>query len=148
LTGIWHGANWTFLLWGMIYLIVLILERTTNFPTKLGPFSRVYTMMVVILAWVVFRSDNITTSANFIKNMFGIRATGFVSRDLAQFFRGTWLVYLVSIVGTTPVVKKIVLFFEKRDITWVEPIWLTLVLIASLLEIISATYNPFIYFNF
>ena len=148
LTGIWHGANYTFLLWGMIYFAVLLVERTTGFTKKLEKLSRVYTMSVVILAWVFFRADNITAGANYIGSMFGIGAAGFISQDLEPFISGIWLVFLISVIGVTPIIKKLFSALEEKNITWVEPIWLTLVFAASVLEVVSATYNPFIYFNF
>lgn len=148
LTGIWHGANWTFILWGLIYFAVLVLERTTNFTSRLGVFSRVYTLLVITLAWVLFRADSMASGFRYIGNMFGIGANGFASQGIGTFFGGTWLVYILAIVGVTPIVPKALNALKERGAGWAESIWLLLVFSASILEVVSATYNPFIYFNF
>ncbi len=74
LTGIWHGANWTFLVWGLMYFIVLLIERTMNTivkkPSKiLKPLSHIYTMFIVVVGWVIFRSDSITKAVEYISEM-------------------------------------------------------------------------------
>ena len=148
LTGIWHGANWTFMLWGLIYFMVLLVEKQLGFVRKLGVFSHVYTMFVVILAWVFFRSADIASGCRYIGQMFGIGANGFADGVFAENIRTTYLVLILSFIGITPLLKKVFNHLEKKNYTAIEWIWLLAVFSVSVLEIVSASYNPFIYFNF
>jgi D-alanyl-lipoteichoic acid acyltransferase DltB (MBOAT superfamily) len=148
LTGIWHGANWTFMLWGLIYFMVLLVEKQLGFVRKLGVFSHVYTMFVVILAWVFFRSADIASGCRYIGQMFGIGANVFADGVFAENIRTTYLVLILSFIGITPLLKKVFNHLEKKNCTAIEWIWLLAVFSVSVLEIVSASYNPFIYFNF
>ena len=69
LTGIWHGANWTFLVWGLFYFCLLMLEKETGFTKKLKGFSQVYTLVMVIIAWVIFRSNSLQEAFAYIYSM-------------------------------------------------------------------------------
>lgn len=77
-TGIWHGSNWTFILWGMIYFVVQTIEKYTHIEQKLNKvhLGHLYTMVIVILCWVIFRSDSVSDAFAYIKIMFGIEYTG------------------------------------------------------------------------
>ncbi len=148
LTGIWHGANWTFLLWGLIYFVVLLAEKLTGFAKKPGVFSHVYTLIVVTLAWVVFRSADIASGARYIGQMFGLGASGFIDGTFTESLKGTYAVLLVSLVGTTPLVNRLFHHLRQKQLAAVEWCWLLIVFICSVLQVVSASYNPFIYFNF
>ena len=141
LTGIWHGANWTFILWGLIYFVVLIFEKETRIIQHLKIFSHVYTLFIVILAWVIFRSESIASGINYISSMLGLNANNFCDSGFIVYVKGSWVVLLASLIGIFPFVNK----FRR---TWIESIWLVFVLIVSICEIVSSSYNPFIYFNF
>ena len=72
LTGIWHGANWTFLCWGLWYFIWLVFEKLTGITNKMGVFSHVYTILVIIIGWVIFRSNSMEEAVLYVKAMGGI----------------------------------------------------------------------------
>lgn len=92
LTGLWHGANWTFVLWGLFYFVLLLLEKLTGFAEKLGAFSHVYTLVMVLIAWVLFRSESVGAAGTYLASMFGFGATGLVDA-LAGFYlaNGKWI---------------------------------------------------------
>ena len=138
LTGIWHGANWTFILWGMIYFVLLIFERETGI--KLGHF---FTMFAVILCWVIFRSESINSSINFIASMFGLNGNKFYDGGFIEYIKGTWTVLIFALIGIFPAVSS---FLRRHE--WLESLWLCFVLVLGVLEVIGSSYNPFIYFNF
>lgn len=148
LTGVWHGANWTFMLWGLIYFAVLLLEKEGGLVDKLGPLSHVYTMLVVILAWVFFRSPDIGAGCRYIGHMFGVGTSGFVDSGFTIYVGGTYTVLLASFIGMTPMVAKCFGRLREKGHGWIEQLWLVLVFVMSVAEVVSATYNPFIYFNF
>ena len=148
LTGIWHGANWTFLLWGLIYFVFLLVERLTGFTKKIGWLSHIYTLLVVILAWVFFRADSITAGAQYIGHMFGVTPAGVWDQTFTGFFKGYYMIILISILGVTPLFSKTMKFIRGKRIAWIETSWLIVIFVFSVFEVVSSTYNPFIYFNF
>jgi len=148
LTGIWHGANWTFLLWGLLYFVFLLIEKLTGFTEKIGWISHIYTLLVVMLAWVFFRSPNIISGAQYIGHMFGIGSSGLIDNIFNEYLRGSYVVLIFSIIGATPLISKLFYFLKKRNLVWIESIWLGFLLVISIFEVACATYNPFIYFNF
>lgn len=148
LTGVWHGANWTFILWGLLYYVLLILEKQTGLNQKLGLLSHVYTLVVVILLWVIFRASSISAAGAYIGTMFGIGANGFTDPTFWDYLRNTWVVLVLALIGSTPVMKKIMQALEQRNLEWVSSLWAVLVFAVSVIQTVSSTYNPFIYFNF
>ena len=143
LTGIWHGANWTFMLWGLIYFAVLIIEKETRIIANLKVFSHVWTLLIIILAWVIFRSESISQGLNYISGMFGLNANAFYDGGFIFYIKGSWVVLIAALTGCLPFMGKLI-----ARIKWLEVSWLALVLAVSLCEIVSSSYNPFIYFNF
>ena len=150
LTGFWHGANWTFMCWGLLYFVLLVFEKTTHFPEKIKFFSHIYTMFFVILAWVLFRSDNIGTAGNYIASMFGISGGNLVDPIFfVHFFSIKW-VLLVGILLCAPIVPFIrdKLFKNEKSRDVIKSLGVLAVFVLAILLAIKSTYNPFIYFNF
>ena len=138
LTGIWHGANWTFILWGLIYFALLVLEREAGIRP-----GHVVTMLCVILAWVIFRCETVSKGLGFISSMFGMNGNAFYDGGFIEYVKGTWAVMIFAVIGIFPAARN---FFESHK--WIESAWLVIVLVISVLEVTGSTYNPFIYFNF
>ena len=138
LTGIWHGANWTFILWGLVYFALLVIERETGKTP-----GHVLTMLAVILAWVIFRCETVAKGLGFIASMFGLKGNALYDGGFVEYIRGTWLVMTLAVIGIFPAAGRLL-----HRHAWIESAWLCMVLVLSVLEAISASYNPFIYFNF
>lgn len=150
LTGIWHGANWTFLVWGLLYFVVLVLEKTTNFTERLRGFSRVYAMIVVAMAWVVFRAANVTEAFAYLGRMVGIGASGFADERFFYYMSSGKIVLAASVICALPVYPYLKRKLEKREkaFEFADSLFSVGIFLLSLVITISATYNPFIYFNF
>ena len=148
LTGIWHGAEWTFILWGLIYFVFLLIEKQTSFTKRIGLFAHVYTIVVVILSWVFFRSADITSGCCYIGHMFGIGTNRFVDGGFFASIKGTYVILILALVGVTPIVSKTIEKLRNNNLGWIESVWLIIVFSLSVFEIVSSNYNPFIYFNF
>lgn len=148
LTGIWHGANWTFVLWGLIYFIVLLMEKQTGIAGKMGSFAHVYTMAIVILAWVFFRSASIAAGCHYIGYMIGIGTADFINGVFLENVRATYVVLIFSLIGITPLANRLFASLKRRNLAVFEWAWLLIVFAVSVFEIVSESYNPFIYFNF
>jgi len=143
LTGIWHGANWTFLVWGILYYLLIVVEKFAGIIDKMGKFSRVYTLVAVMLCWVVFRANNLGEAFLYIENMFGINAGNSYSLSAIKDETGYAVILLASVIGCTPLVKKILDKFVA-----IEGVWILLIFALSLIKATSSSYSPFIYFNF
>jgi alginate O-acetyltransferase complex protein AlgI len=148
LTGIWHGANWTFLVWGLFYFAVLLIEKLTGFTKRLGWLSHIYSMVVVIIAWVIFRAADLRSALVYIGNMFGVGATGVYDSVVTDYLKSTAAVLIAACVGMTPCIDRIFIKLRGTKAGFIESLWIVLLFILSLLQVVSSTYNPFIYFNF
>lgn len=149
LTGIWHGANWTFICWGLMYFLLLLLERFTNIQQRLGKFSWLYTVLFVMLGWVLFRSESISQAIHYLGGMVGIGAQGFMGEAFVQYLRQYGIWYVAGIVCCCPVFPVIERAFRKKPVYQLVAGVATLAIFAaSVLYIFSNAYNPFIYFNF
>jgi D-alanyl-lipoteichoic acid acyltransferase DltB (MBOAT superfamily) len=151
LTGIWHGANWTFLLWGIIYCILQILEKYVYQPKKWPLIlQKIYTLLIVCGCWVIFRADSVTAAGNYIANMLGIY--GFLGTESMNYLKNSAVILMIGVLGTTPwtsyVAGKMKTPMAKCIGEIVCYLALGVVLILAAVLSISGGYSPFIYFNF
>lgn len=150
LTGVWHGANWTFVVWGLMYFVILTLEKLFNFPQKLRFFCHIYTMLFVIIGWVIFRADSLTQAIDYLQTMFFISGAD-VFDDKALFFLDNYKFYLIAgILASFPIMPKIKEKFRINPTVYgyVSAVCLFIMFVISLTFTIKGSYNPFIYFNF
>lgn len=150
LTGIWHGANWTFLIWGLFYFVLLLLEKTTGLPEKLGWFSHLYTMLMVTMAWVMFRSEDCAQGIQYIGAMWGIGIENWTNHAFFQYWdNGKWLL-MAAVILSLPVYEWISRMGRKWNAynNILEPVWALGLFLLSLIGAIGSAYDPFIYFNF
>lgn len=155
LTGIWHGANWTFLLWGLFNFIFIFFEKFMEFERLdiPSPIKHIYSMMAVMIGWVLFRSNDLIQAGRYIANLFGFGADGFFSDYAWMFVKENFLVLLAAIVFTMPVARTVNqhLYEQKRGYRVLEfcyPATMFLLVLLCLSCLVKGTYNPFIYFNF
>lgn len=165
LCGLWHGANWTFVAWGMMHGAFLVLERVglsrvlQRCPVLL---RHAYTLMVVMLAWVLFRSESISQASHFAQTLFGKHGTSastpteviFDFQPLASFLTPSLLLGLASaVLFATPALRNVwqsvsERFLSQRVQRGVEGAALLSLLLLSAMSLASGVYNPFIYFRF
>jgi D-alanyl-lipoteichoic acid acyltransferase DltB (MBOAT superfamily) len=108
LTGIWHGANWTFVVWGLMYFVLLSIEKLLNID-KTNSFNIVryiFTMLFVVLGWVVFRASNLNEAINYLKVMFGYNGT-FIDNYALFFIKENIVYFFLGFVCSTPIIKRI-----------------------------------------
>jgi D-alanyl-lipoteichoic acid acyltransferase DltB (MBOAT superfamily) len=149
LTGIWHGANWTFLLWGLLYFVFLLIEKITKINTKLGYGAYVTTAVLVMINWVIFKADTIVSAGAYLGNMVGIGAVGgLIGEDFSVYGLSSVFILVISVLGATPILKKTFEWLAQRKMEWIESVWLVFIFLLSLIHSVAATYSPFIYFNF
>ncbi|WP_198429896.1 MBOAT family O-acyltransferase [Treponema primitia] len=150
LTGIWHGANWTFIAWGLFYFLLLITERFVGFEKHIGFFSHIYTLFFVIIGWVLFRSESISLARQYLSAMFWFGSIGLTDEIFFLYFKFGKVILLIGILLSTPIASLLKKKFLKNANIYkcVSSVGLIFVFILSLLICIKSTYNPFIYFNF
>ena len=157
LTGIWHGANWTFIFWGLYYFVFQLAERFFEYPDKIKtPFwKHIYALLVINAGWVVFRADDLYQAGRFFLNMMGLNNNGFYSDVAVMLVRENWVFLLLGILFSTPIARNMneLLFREKESsinkvYTMFYPLVMLTILVISVCYLASGTYNPFIYFNF
>lgn len=148
LTGIWHGANWTFVVWGLLHFAALMIEKKAGTDKKQTVITHIYTLLVFILTMVFFRADDLFSGVKYIAAMFGKGCSGFVRKDFITTLKSTWTVFALAIPGSTPFVASVFGKLRNGRLSWMEDLWLTVLLAASVLSVVSSTYNPFIYFSF
>ncbi len=143
LTGIWHGANWTFLIWGLMYFLLLVFEKYLkmhhSWPNIIKHF---YTMFFVMLGWVFFRSLNLIDAVSFCGVMFGLGNVGFMDNITIEAISEYGIIVVAGIFGSIPILRKI------PNNVFLEIIGDILVFVLSVSFLIKGAYNPFIYFNF
>ena len=154
-TGLWHGANWTFVIWGLFHGVFLLVELVLPLR-KLPKFVRhIYTLLVVCIGFIIFRADTITQALELIKQMFcgwnfGSAKMIFAVEQLTPMFI---LTLVLAIVGSAPLTEKIQKCWkgEYLMVTILQPasyVFTVVVLLLCMLSLASGTYNPFIYFRF
>lgn len=155
LTGIWHGANWTFLLWGEMYFVLLVFEKMTGFDkceknSFLKIASWAYTMLFVVVGWVIFRADSVGIALDYLKVMFGFSDHTLWDVTFITQLRNIWMYLLAGCIFSVPVGTVL-----RKHMDADKPIWqvmyqfiMVAIFVLSLSSIISSAHNPFIYFNF
>lgn len=153
-TGIWHGAEWTFVIWGILNFVFLIIERFIMFEKieNHNIIKHIYTLLVVNFGWVVFRAPNLNEAYNYFKAMFG--ASGVIWSDYTYMFLKEYLIFFIfAFIFSVPIAKKVNKFVVEQAkystlFNLFYPICSILLFFISVTYLVTGSYNPFIYFNF
>jgi len=154
LTGIWHGASWNFALWGLFFGVILIIEKLflLNLLEKLPHYlTRIYTLSLVLMSWVIFAFDSIKDGLNYIKILFGFGNNPIFNHTSLYLLYTNILLFLILIIGSTDIPKRLWKYMSNRfnNKLWIiENIFLLLVLGLSIAYLVDQSYNPFLYFRF
>lgn len=156
LTGLWHGANYTFIVWGLLFGIMLIIEKfILSKYLKNTPYiiKRVYTLFIVLISFVIFRSDNINEAFNIIKGLFGFNTKVFSNSFTIYYLKSYFIILLLGIILSTPLLSNIITRLRKNNvlnkiINLFEPLLIILILVLVTACLIDNSYNPFLYFRF
>ena len=155
LTGIWHGANWNFILWGLWNGFFIIIEKMTGWHKEteniwINILKHIYVIFIFILGWVMFRSDNTAYAWIYIKNMFGfVKVSPAEISYTMSYYIDTIVIlaFVAAILCSTQVFNKMLQVENKTGKFFIN-IWLLILFILSSASIAASTYNPFIYFRF
>lgn len=151
LTGLWHGASWNFVLWGLYFGILLIIEKLilAKYLEKLPLiFRHIYTIFFVIISWVIFAFDDITNVYAYLKAMFGMNNTALLNSELLYLLQTHWILIIICFLASTTVIKKINIIKDKKYYLIIRNMASMLMFFISICFLIGSTYNPFLYFRF
>lgn len=155
LTGLWHGANWTFIAWGLYYFCFLICEKLTGLNkilSKIPVVSNVAVLVIVIIGWVLFRAADISSALAYIGAMFGVFGNPLTDETFIYQLGENKVHLLVAALAATPILPylrgKLPQLMESRTVGVLRDVCLIAMLLVVLGGLAKGSYNPFIYFNF
>ena len=154
LTGAWHGASWNFILWGLFFGVILILEKVIllKLLKKLPTWTNyVYTAFLVLISWVIFAFEDLGKVKDYLFTMFHLNKTNIVNAEGLYYLKNYFIIIVIGLILSTPVISKLLKKLEEKH-TNIRSILITGVyigiLVLSTASLVSDSYNPFLYFRF
>ena len=154
LTGFWHGAAWNFILWGLLYGILLIIEKVglLKILEKIPSFiSRIYLLLVVMIGFVLFSGESMSQIIQNLGGLIGIGNIPLVSTESIFYLKNYASIFIIGFIAATPVVKNICIKLKEKApklINMLEPVVLTVLLVVCVSFLVDGSFNPFLYFRF
>ncbi|MCQ2512468.1 MAG: MBOAT family protein [Lachnospiraceae bacterium] len=159
--GFWHGANWNFVVWGLVFFVLMTFENLSGFGKKalkaatergfswMKVVYHVYVIFFLLLAWVLFRAESLNVAWDYIGNMFGKTSQTFVDADFWNYLSNVKFLLPAGILLSTPLARWV---SNKVTKPWVKDLARGILILAIFVlcvwAVIAERYNPFIYFNF
>ena len=155
LTGLWHGSEWTFVIWGMFIGILLVIEKLllNKYIEKLPSIvRRIYTLFIIMISFIIFSGSNINKSFNNIVGLFNF-SNPFINKFTIHYLKDYGLVLIIAIFLSTPILKNTIIKLKENKkinniINILEIIVLLILLVIVTSYLIDSSYNPFLYFRF
>ena len=156
LTGLWHGDSWNFILWGLYFAILLIIENLflQNILSKLPALiQHIYAKFFIIISFVIFNNENIKDLWSSLYNMFNFRGLDLYNDFSTYYLKSYTVLLIVSVIGATPILKNIIQKINKnvtgqKVISTINPILNIVLLVVVTAYLIDGSFNPFLYFRF
>ena len=156
LTGLWHGDSWNFILWGLYFAILLIIENLflQNILNKLPALiQHIYAKFFIIISFVIFNNENIKDLWSSLYNMFNFRGLDLYNDFSTYYLKSYTVLLIVSMIGATPILKNIIQKINKnvtgqKVISTINPILNIVLLVVVTAYLIDGSFNPFLYFRF
>jgi len=154
ITGLWHGASWNFVIWGLFHGVFIVIEKI-GFERVLEklwrPLQHIYTLLVVVVGWVLFRADNLTSALSYLSRMFTFQKGNQSVNDFVSYFYLNHELTLVAVFGilfATPIYPYIESKFKNPKFQLLRYTSIIMLLVLSIVYVAAGSYNPFIYFKF
>ena len=156
LTGIWHGASWNFIIWGLLFGILLIIEKLwlNKILDKLpNIIKRIYVLFIVMISFIIFNANTMNTAWHNIIGLFGINKEPFINTYTIYYIKSYLPILIVAIIASIPICKNIIEKLKKNNlinniINILEPFYIIILLLLVTAYLIDSSYNPFLYFRF
>ena len=152
LTGAWHGASWNFILWGLYFGGILILEKTfmLKILEKAGKvFSHIYSIVLILIGWVIFAFEDLSQIGMYLQSMFNIN--NFINNETLYYLKNYGLITIIGIICSTLIVKKFIEKINKSNSNIcgiLETIIYMTIFVLCTANLVSDSFNPFLYFRF
>ncbi len=151
LTGLWHGANWTFMMWGAMYGVLLIIEKRfllKHLERAPKLVSNLYVHLITLLAWVLFQIDNLPQVGQYYKTMFGFGQNGVYTGTDGYQLLSFAVIIVIGAIASTPLPSKLFNKLPSKTQSWLAPALTVITLFVCTAYLVDASYNPFLYFRF
>ena len=154
LTGLWHGANWTFLLWGLYYGVLICLEKLLKLEKRAIPAVvwHIGSLFFIVMGWVLFRADTVSQAVRYVCAMFGGAPMGLIDAAARLHLHDDLPLLLAAVIGSTPLVKlmarKLTGACSPAVLSLLKAVCMGILLVLCTMYLVNATYNPFIYARF
>jgi len=155
LTGLWHGASWNFVVWGLFFGMLLIIEKLwlLKYIQNAKGINHIYVILAVVISFVIFSTESISAAIDYIKTMFGLGGLSAVSQESIYYVASYGFTLFVALIGATPFVKyiakKVMDGADKYKLDSVlESVVLAVILMLCTAHIVDGSFNPFLYFRF
>ena len=148
LTGFWHGASWNFILWGLYFAVILVLEKKLygKLLNKTKVFKYIYTIVLVVISFVIFNCETIGDIKIFLSSMFGFSNLPLVNSETLYYIRSYLVLLIIAIIASTPLLK--VIGNKIKKLEFLEPVIYIGIIILVTAYLIDSSFNPFLYFRF
>ncbi|NMB28217.1 MAG: MBOAT family protein, partial [Tissierellia bacterium] len=154
LTGLWHGANWNFILWGLYYGVFLIIEKIFLLKwleNKPKFIKHIYTLLIILVGWVFFEFESISLGMDYIRTMFGFGGRPFIDGTSIYYLYTNALLFIMLIICSTPIPKKVFIKLKDRmnrgEAIVIPTVYMFLIFLCTA-YLVNESYNPFLYFRF
>ena len=149
LTGLWHGASWNFIVWGLLFAVLLMLEKWLPFSKLPDLLRHGYVLLTVILSFVIFNAESLSQAGQDIAGMFGSSDIPLVSTEALYYLRSYAVLLILGILGATPLVRNFAVRLERRSFgTLLRPVAAMAMLLVCTAYLVDGSFNPFLYFRF
>jgi len=154
LTGFWHGASWNFIIWGLYFGTILVIEKffLKKILDKTMIIKYIYTFILIVISFVIFNSNSILEMTESLKNMFFINKVNFSDVEIIYHLKNNLVIILISLLASTPFMKNVIIMLRKSKMNKIlcilEPIFYIVLLTLSTAFLIDESFNPFLYFRF
>lgn len=154
-TGFWHGAAWNFIIWGLFFAVLLVIEKLflLKIFQKVSWIGHVYTCFFVLISFVIFDNTSIKEGIGLLGNMFGFGNLPFVTSESLYYLKSYGVILALAAIGSAPIVKKIIKAIKNHRagevfLSIAEPLVLALLLLTVTAFLVDKSFNPFLYFRF
>ena len=154
-TGFWHGASWNFIIWGLFFGVLLVVEKLwlLKYLERSRVLCRVYIMFAVMISFMVFNINGLGEAMSYIGGLFGAGGISFANAETWYYLRSYGVLLAAAAVGSTPIVKKLAVKLStgektRKVMSFVEPVVLVALLVVVTAFLVDSSSNPFLYFRF
>lgn len=154
-TGFWHGASWNFILWGLFFGVLLVIEKfwLLKYLEKSHVLSRIYILFAAMVSFMVFNIDGLGEAFSYVGGLFGAGNVPFINDTTVYYLRSYAVLLIAGVIGATPLVKNVAIKLStsqktQKVMSFVEPVFLVGLLVVVTAFLVDSSSNPFLYFRF